>query len=192
MVHGRRKPTATGLGGCWTVRQVGASISHRPGRHNARPGAGCAITNPVLPAPYRPSNPHPPLRHYRDIGDPGEGPQVGGNCLTFTTSPSTGSYAKVSEGGNPRGHAGRGRAGHPPHPPVPSVRCPFEYIRASISSTRQTSPGGRHAPRIKQSNRPLSARDPSSFTFPRKKVTDNQPGVNNQTNSLGKTSWRRL
>ena len=29
------------------------------------------------------------------------GPQAGGACFTYTTSPSTGSYAKVSEGGNP-------------------------------------------------------------------------------------------
>ena len=84
MVRGRRKPTATGLGGCWTAGHVGASISHRPGRHNARPGAGWAITTPrpspaapVIHAPTRRHcfeiGVHLPQRHSRAGGNPGEG-----------------------------------------------------------------------------------------------------------------------
>ena len=42
------------------------------------------------------------------------GPQAGGVCFTLPTAPSTGSYARVSESGNPRGAA---RRGHPPTKP---------------------------------------------------------------------------
>ena len=43
----------------------------------------------------------PTRRHSRESGNPRAGPQVGGSCFTSTTSLSTGSYAKLSESGNP-------------------------------------------------------------------------------------------
>ncbi len=55
-----------------------------------------------------------PQRHSRESGNPGWGPRLeGSGSPPPPTSPSTGSYAKVSEGGNPGWRRG---AGHPsPH-----------------------------------------------------------------------------
>ena len=57
----------------------------------------------------QPSFPYPPAvipvptrRHSRESGNPGEGPQAGGSCFTFTTSPFKESYAKVSTPGTHR------------------------------------------------------------------------------------------
>ena len=65
----------------------------------------------VIPAPpCRHSRTHPPS--FPRKRESRVGSQAGGACFTYTTSLSAGSYAKVSEGGNP----GAGAAGSPARP----------------------------------------------------------------------------
>ena len=103
-------------------------------------------------------------RHSRESGNPGEGPQVGGSCFTFTTSPSTGSYAQVSESGNPSLPA---RTCFPNTPyetgSKPKLHLPARYVGPSTGSLRCGCPGpGRPGPLPSRSPRGSGARAPGT------------------------------
>ena len=115
----RTRPSAS----CDVTTSWGFAHTEPVTRHNRRSAAKGVLGLPQSGSPKSPSHKAgpsgPPIsriptfdrittwraaptrRHSRGSGNPGEGPQVGGKCFTFTTSPSTGSHAKVSESGNP-------------------------------------------------------------------------------------------
>ena len=73
-------------------------------------------------------------RHSPEGGNPGEGPHVGGNCFTFTTSPSTGSQQRSPKAGihrSLRGHAASrtpretGCLGEDPFRRAPALPVPY-------------------------------------------------------------------
>ena len=142
MVRGRRKPTAMGLGGYWTAGQFRASISHRPRRHNVRPGGGWAITTPVLPAP-------PPVF-----------PAKGDSCITGipanagihggrrgagasphkAVAPAT--HAQLRKGLRKREPTWRGTAGRPP----PLMTLPTQRTQPAPTEPSRSDPSSPHHP----------------------------------------------
>ena len=100
-----RKRESTGRGGVLSPHSPPTKPSRQRPRHSrtcpavipAKAGiqGGRGVAAPQ-PSPTKPSRQRP-----RESGNPGEGPQAGGACFTYTTSPSTGSYARVSESGSP-------------------------------------------------------------------------------------------
>ena len=89
------------------------------------------------------------------------GPQAGGACFTFTTSPSTGSYAKVSEGGNPGWGWG---VGHPPHPSSPRTPVvtpqpsPYKAVAPATPRKRESRVAARGIPSPSRATLPLPVR----------------------------------